>query len=55
MAQRVKELALSLQQLESLLWHGLNPWPGNFYMLQVLPKKIYFYSLATLQHIKFLG
>ena len=28
----VKDLALSLLWLESLLWHRFNPWPGNFYM-----------------------
>ena len=25
--------ALSLQQLELLLWCGFDPWPGNFHML----------------------
>ena len=29
MAQQVKDLALSLQQLGSVLWHGFNPWPGK--------------------------
>ena len=38
MAQGVKDLALSLQQFGSLLWHGFDPWPGNFRMPQVLPK-----------------
>ena len=38
-AQQVKDLVLSLQWLRSLLWHGFNPWPGNFHMLQVQPKK----------------
>ena len=32
---RVKDLALSLQCLGSLLWHGFNPWPGRFCMPQV--------------------
>ena len=27
MAQQVKDLALSQQQLRSLLWHGFDPWP----------------------------
>ena len=31
-AQCVKDPALSLQQLRSLLWHGFDPWPGNFCM-----------------------
>ena len=39
MAQRVKDLALSLQWLESLLWHRFNPWPGKIHMPQVQPKK----------------
>ena len=32
MAQLVKELASSLQQLGLLLWYGFNPWPKNFHM-----------------------
>ena len=32
--QWVKDLALSLQWLGSLLWHGFNPWLRNFYVLQ---------------------
>ena len=32
-AQWVTDLALSLQWHGSLLWHGLDPWPGNFCML----------------------
>ena len=35
MVQWVKDLALSLQQLELLLWCRFNPWP----MPQVWPKK----------------
>ena len=30
--QHVKDLALSLQRLGSLLWHGFDPWPWNFHM-----------------------
>ena len=33
MAQWVKDLVLSLQQLVLLLWHRFDPWPGNFHML----------------------
>ena len=33
-AQQVKDLTLSLQQLISLLRHGFIPWPGNFHMPQ---------------------
>ena len=32
-AQQVEDLALSL------LWQGFNPWPGNFYVLWVQPKR----------------
>ena len=35
----VKDLALSLQQLGSLLWCGFSPLPGNFHTPQVWPKK----------------
>ena len=38
-AQGVKDLAWSLLWLRLLLWCGLDPWPGNFYMLWVLAKK----------------
>ena len=44
MAQQVKDPVLSLQQLELLLCHGFDPWPGNFYMLWVWPNV---YILAT--------
>ena len=37
--QWVKDLALSLQKLRSLLWHGFIPWPKNFHMPQALKKK----------------
>lgn len=38
-AQQVMEPALSLLWLMSLLWHGFNPWPGNFFMLYMSPEK----------------
>ena len=38
-AQQVKDSALSLQQLRLLLWCGFHPWPGNFCMPQMWPKK----------------
>ena len=38
-AQCVKDLALSLQQLGSLQWCGLDPWPGNFPMSQIHSNK----------------
>ena len=33
-AQQVKDLALSLMCLRLLLWHGFDPWPSNFNVLQ---------------------
>lgn len=35
--QQVKHLAL--QQLELLLWRGLNTWPTNFRMPRAWPKE----------------
>ena len=43
MVQCIQDPALSLQQPGSLLWHGFDPWPGNFHMTQAQhppPKKI---------------
>ena len=40
-AQQVKDLALSLQRLGSLPWHGFSPWPRNFHMAQEQPKQKY--------------
>ena len=37
-AQRVKDLALSLLWLGSLTWLGFDLWPGNFCMPPVQPK-----------------
>jgi len=37
--QQVKDLALSLHLLRSLLWAGFDPMLGNFQMPQVQPKK----------------
>ena len=37
--QWIKGLVLSLHQLRLLLWHKLDPWPRNFHMLWVQPKK----------------
>ena len=36
-AQQVKDLALSVQHLGSLLWNGFDPWPGNFHMSWMWP------------------
>ena len=40
MVQWVKDLALSPQQLGSLLQLGFDPWPGNFHMPRARPKRI---------------
>ena len=37
MAQWVKDLALSLQRLGSLLWYGFDPWPRSMPWME--PKK----------------
>ena len=39
MAQQVKNLDLSLQQLVLLLYCRFYPWPGNFHVPLVWPKK----------------
>ena len=38
MAQRVKNLALSLLWLELLWWCRFDPWPGNFCTPPAQPK-----------------
>ena len=37
MVHQVKDLALSLQWLWSLLWLRFSPWPGSFYRPWVHP------------------
>ena len=32
MAQEIRDLVLLLLWLRLLLWHGSNPWPGNFHI-----------------------
>ena len=39
MAQQVRNMALSLKWLGSLLWLGFDPWPGNFNGGEGQPKK----------------
>ena len=34
MVWRVEDPGLSLQQLGWLLWHGFDPWPGNFHICE---------------------
>ena len=42
MVQGVKDPALSLQWLRSLLWHALDPWPGGlpYAVGAALPPKV---------------
>ena len=35
----IKDPMLSLPCFRSLLWYGFDPWPGNFYVPWVQPKK----------------
>ena len=37
--QQVRDLAVSLQQLGSLLWCGFNSWARNFHMMRAQLKK----------------
>ena len=39
MAQQVKDAALSLQWLKSLLWCSFEPWPRNLHVPWSWPKK----------------
>ena len=39
MAHWVRDLALSQLWLQLQLWQGFDPWPRNFHMLWVQPKK----------------
>ena len=39
MAQQVKDPVLSLLWFWLQPWLGFDPWPGNFHMLRVQPKK----------------
>ena len=44
MVQRVKDPVSSLLWLGSVLWRGFDPWPGNFCIPRVQPKKKSVYS-----------
>ena len=44
MAQQLKDLALSL------LWHGFDPWPGNFCVPWVWPQQNFFFGLFLGPH-----
>ena len=54
MVRLIKDLALSLQWLGSLLWHGFKSWPGNFCMPQAqhppTPQKVNKYEWQTGKH-----
>ena len=47
--QWVKDQVLLLLWLRSLLWHEFDPWLGNFHMLKVWPKKVYFEEVECKQ------
>ena len=48
LVQWVKDLVLSLQHLGLLLWHGFEPFPRNFHMLQAWPpQKMFLHSLEN--------
>ena len=44
----VKALAFSLLWLGSLTWYGFNPWPRDFFMPKIHPKKKKIIKLYTL-------
>ena len=46
--KQVKNQALLLQWLWSLLWYEFSPWPRNFCMLWVQPKKKENYKILLL-------
>ena len=62
-AQQVKDSALPLLWLESLLWYGFDSWPGNFCMSWPWPKISEFLKIqiwislrpTICTHIMFLG
>lgn len=39
MSDPIKDPKLSLQWLRSVMWLELDPWPGNFHLLQAQPKR----------------
>ena len=43
---------MSLLRLATLLWPGLDPWPGNFRMPRVRPKKNYVKGLEEFLAIR---
>ena len=52
--QWVKDGGLSLQQLGLLLWCRFEPWPKNFDMLRVQPKKTHSYMISKFYRISLL-
>ena len=47
MVQQVKDSALSLQQLRSLLWCGFDPSPGNFYAMGVAKRNAHMKEIKS--------
>lgn len=50
MAQWVKGLVWLWQRLSSLLWHGFNPWPGNFCRLWTWLEKPYVQKHSSMSY-----
>ena len=50
MAQQVKDPALSQQQLRSLLWRRYDPWPRNFHVAWVQPRRKKKWDIAWVIH-----
>ena len=51
--QQVKHLVMSLLWLRLLLWYGFDPWPRDFHMLWVQPKKFFFIAIFTVDFMCF--
>ena len=52
MAQQLKDSTLSLLWLGLLLWREFDPWPGNFCMPHVQPKKKEKVLIITRNNVK---
>ena len=50
--QWMKDPVLSMLWLQSLLWRRFDPWPRNFHMMQVRPKKINMHTNIFLKREK---
>ena len=48
-SEQIRDLALSLQRLGSLLLHGFDSWPGNFQLPWAQPKKETSFQLSRIE------